>query len=318
MISISTCMIVKNEENNINNCLYKLLKFSDEIIVVDTGSNDRTVEIINSMNDNRIHLKFFDWIDDFSKARNYALSFATKQYVYIADADEDIDDENINKILQLKSCLLEEIDIVQMYYTNQLCNGTTYNYDKEYRPKLYKRLRQFYFVDPIHEIVKLEPVVYDSDIEIIHNASKGHEERDFGIFLKNKDILNDRLFEMYARELFIVGKDKDFLNAKQIFSCKLENIEKNWNDQYIEILEIVLLVLLKISLIENDNILFNLYNSKLFLINKLSSEQAILNALFYKDYKEYYIDWCNIAKNKESVLNIKYQNEIPDKLLVNN
>ena len=69
-------------------------------------------------------------------ARNYSFSKASKEYIYVADADEVLDEANKKKFADLKKVLLPEIDIVQMYYGNQLQYNTTYNYDKEYRPKL--------------------------------------------------------------------------------------------------------------------------------------------------------------------------------------
>ena len=136
MITISTCMIVKNEEALLARCLDCVRSFSDEIIIVDTGSTDRTKEIAARYTD---HIYDFPWINDFAAARNFSFSKASMDYIYIADADEIIDSDNIRQIQDLKKLLLPEIDVVQMYYTNQLEYGTTYNYDKEYRPKLVRR-----------------------------------------------------------------------------------------------------------------------------------------------------------------------------------
>lgn len=73
---------------------------------------------------------------------------------------------------------------MQMYYCNQLSYNTIYNYDKEYRPKLYKRLRTFTWVNPIHETVQIQPVIYDSDIEIGHFPTSSHASRDIQAFEK--------------------------------------------------------------------------------------------------------------------------------------
>ena len=127
MISISLCMIVKNEERVLERCLQSLQGLMDEIIIVDTGSTDRTKEIAKKYTDK---IYDFTWIDDFSAARNFSFSKATKEYIYVADADEVLDQENYEKFKQLKQVLLPEIDIVQMYYSNQLEYNTTYNYDK--------------------------------------------------------------------------------------------------------------------------------------------------------------------------------------------
>ncbi|MDE6918044.1 MAG: glycosyltransferase [Lachnospiraceae bacterium] len=73
-IPVSVCMIAKNEERYIEQCLRKLMRYNMEIVVVDTGSTDRTKEIAARYTD-----KLFDftWCDDFSAARNYAVSKAS-------------------------------------------------------------------------------------------------------------------------------------------------------------------------------------------------------------------------------------------------
>lgn len=119
-------------------------------------------------------------MDDFAAARNFAFSKASMPYIYTADADEVVSEENRQRFRQLKEVLLPEIDIVQMKYGNQLEHGTAYNYDEEYRPKLFKRLREFVWIEPVHEMVRLDPVVYDSDIVIDHKPHEKHSKR--GLF----------------------------------------------------------------------------------------------------------------------------------------
>lgn len=160
MITISLCMIVKNEERVLKRCLDSVRDLVDEIIIVDTGSTDATKRIAAGYTDK---IYDFTWNDDFSAARNFAFSKATKEYIYSADADEVLSEENRRRFRLLKETLLPEIEIVQMKYGNQLQNGTVYNFDEEYRPKLFRRLRSFVWEEPIHETVRLEPVVYDSD-----------------------------------------------------------------------------------------------------------------------------------------------------------
>ncbi|MBQ7777196.1 MAG: glycosyltransferase family 2 protein, partial [Lachnospiraceae bacterium] len=138
MITVSLCMIVKNEEAVLSRCLDTVADLVEEIIIVDTGSTDRTKEIAAHYTDK---IYDFEWVDDFSQARNFAFSKATQEYIYSADADEVLDEENRQRFLVLKECLLPEIEIVQMKYGNQLSFGTVYNFDEEYRPKLFKRLR---------------------------------------------------------------------------------------------------------------------------------------------------------------------------------
>ncbi len=218
MITISLCMIVKNEEALLARCLDSLKDLMDEIIIVDTGSSDRTMEIAAAYTD-RIY--DYVWKNDFADARNFSFGKATMDYIYCADADEVLDQENRAAFLALKKVLLPEIDIVQMKYSGQLNYNTVYNYDEEYRPKLYKRLRTFRFEGPVHETVVTEPVVFDSDIRIFHRPHGSHTDRDLAIFKQIYDApdaprLSGRLLSMYAKELFISGTDRHFLSALPI------------------------------------------------------------------------------------------------------
>ncbi|MCM1267459.1 MAG: glycosyltransferase family 2 protein [Bacteroidales bacterium] len=85
MIPISVCIIGKNEEKNIENCLAPLVPCGFEIIYVDTGSTDRTKELAAKYTD---HIYDFEWIGDFSAARNFSLQKASHNYVLVLDCDE--------------------------------------------------------------------------------------------------------------------------------------------------------------------------------------------------------------------------------------
>ena len=227
MATISVCMIVKNEEEKLRDCLESLKEIADEIIVVDTGSIDKTKEIAGIYTD-RIY--DFKWTGSFSDARNYAFSLATCDYIYSADADEVIDGENIKKFLMLKQVIDLDIDIVQMYYCNQLSNNTIYSFDRELRPKLYKRIREWKWESSIHEEVRRVPVIYDSDIEIIHNPGAGHGSRDLAVFesmIERGEELSPRLLEIYCKELIIAGKQENFILATDYFAtlCEQEELQ---------------------------------------------------------------------------------------------
>jgi glycosyltransferase involved in cell wall biosynthesis len=226
-ITISLCMIVKDEEKVLARCLDSVADLMDEIIIVDTGSTDRTKEIAARYTE---HIYDFLWVDDFSAARNFAFSQAHMDYIYSADADEVLDEENRDRYRLLKETLLPEIEIVQMKYGNQLQFGTVYNFDEEYRPKLFKRQRQFVWQEPIHEMVRLTPVVYDSDIVITHMPQCSHAGRDLANFRRQTDKgirLSVHLHEMYARELFVAGSDEDFLQAEAFFAASARDVERS-------------------------------------------------------------------------------------------
>ncbi len=210
-------MIVKNEEAVLERCLSSLSSLMDEIIIVDTGSDDATKEISYRYTD---QVYDFRWTQDFSEARNFAFSKATMDYIYSADADEVLDELNQSRLRTLKEMLLTEVEVVQMKYVTPSDLNTVLNAKKEYRPKLFKRLRSFTWIDPIHETVRMAPVVFDSEVEILHLPQGRHEERDFHYFLLSFDrygSLSDSMLAMYAQELFLSGKSQDFLDAAPIF-----------------------------------------------------------------------------------------------------
>lgn len=306
MITISLCMIVKNEEKVLERCLDGICDLMDEIIIVDTGSTDKTKEIAGKYTD-----KVYDfmWTDDFSEARNYSFSKAGMEYIYVADADEVLDEENRKRFRRLKEVLLPEIDIVQMYYCNQLQYNTTYNFDKEYRPKLYKRLREFRWYDPVHESVRLEPVVFDSDIEIIHMPEGNHGPRDFSVFQKmwkRGEVFHKKMLQMYARELFIAGEDKDFLEAKEVFLQAIQNEE-----QELEQIKEASLVLARACHIENNLPEFFKYVMK-DMVTEPSSEGCYELGLFYMeqgDYEEASNWFINAKEGSGARLNIRCQTE---------
>ncbi len=223
MITISVCMIVKNEESQLRACLDSLKPIADEIVIVDTGSTDSTKAIAAEYTD---LIYDFPWIDDFAAARNFAFSKATKDYIYTADADEVIDEDNIRLFLRVKELLPPETEIVQMHYLNLMEENTVYNSKRELRPKLYRRLRTFEWVNPIHETVRLEPVVYDSDIEIQHLAKGDHVRRDLATFAKALERgvkLDKTLHSMYAKELFTAGDESDLKAAVPFFEGSIDD-----------------------------------------------------------------------------------------------
>lgn len=88
-MKITLCMIVKNEEKYIRMCLENALKLADEAIIVDTGSEDKTVEIIKEFGE-KVKLVHYKWNNDFSAARNVSLQGATGDWILILDADEKL------------------------------------------------------------------------------------------------------------------------------------------------------------------------------------------------------------------------------------
>ena len=311
MTTISVCMIVKNEEKHLARCLSSLQGIWDELIIVDTGSTDKTKSIAAEYTS---HVYDYQWTHDFAHARNYTFSLATCDYIYTPDADEVLDSDNREKFLRLKQTLLPEIEIVQMIYVNRHPYQTTENFDKDYRPKLFKRLRTFQWIDPIHETVRLQPVVYDSDIEILHQPDSSHASRDLAIMrasIQKGCHLSARLHKMYARELFMAGTSQDFLEAETFFQNSFKDAARS-NDEHME----ALCVLARINRLKK--------NYLEFLSLCLNGTAAFPCAELCLEAGDYYVemqdyenarDWYENARNTPAILDLRCQEEFPAKKL---
>lgn len=315
MPTVSLCMIVKNEEAVLSRCLDSLAGLMDEIIIVDTGSTDRTKEIASTYTDK---LYDFAWCDDFSAARNYALSFASCDYIYIADADEVLDEENRRKFADLKSVLLPEIEIVQMLYSGQYDSNTVYNFNEEYRPKLFKRLRTFSFMNPIHETLRLDPIVYDSEIRIFHKPHGLHTDRDLTIFKKHFGKPDSvpicaALLSMYGKELFISGSDAHFIDAIPIAERFLSSGEAAKDD-----LLIAASILAHSYRLRGDDAAFFKYAIKGALSDSCSEICMELGRYYeqHEDYEEAHLWYYNAYHEVSPVCNIHYGRKYPLEALV--
>lgn len=308
MITISLCMIVKNEEKVLARCLDSIVDLMDEIIIVDTGSTDRTKEIAAQYTDK---VYDFEWVNDFSVARNFAFSKAGMEYIYSADADEVLDEENREAFRKLKETLLPQVEIVQMYYANQLAFGTIYNYDKELRPKLFKRLRTFIWAEPIHEQVILEPVIYDSDVVIMHMPENNHKDRDFASFermVSTGEHISKRLHNIYAKELFVSGGDQDFLAAESFFEASCLDTERSLDE-----IKEAACVVARAARLRQDTAKFFKYALKVVACEGCAEICCELGRYFmeHNELDEAIIWYYNGAYETESILSIHSSGDIP-------
>ena len=233
MITISLCMIVKNEEEVIGRCLESIKDIVDEIIIVDTGSTDNTKEIIKKYTD-----KVFDfkWIDDFSKARNYSFSMATKDFILWLDADDIVLQKDREKFKKLKQNLDNSIDAVMMKYNVGFDEGgnVTLSY---FRERLSKRINNHQWMEPVHEYLNVGGNIINSDICITHKkVGKPAGGRNLLIYEKSisKGInLTPRGLYYYARELFYNGRyDEAIGYFKKFLDTEEGWIEDNINACY--------------------------------------------------------------------------------------
>ncbi|GBF74544.1 glycosyl transferase [Paenibacillus sp. 598K] len=202
MISISLCMIVKNEEAVLARCLESVGAVADEIVIVDTGSTDRTVEIARQFTDRIFH---FDWIDDFAAARNYAFAQASQPYILWLDADDILLQQDQQKLLELKSSLDPEVDSVSMLYNLSTDEFGNVSFSLR-RNRLVKRSRGFRWIGPVHEYLEVGGHIISSDIAVTHapGAEDGDSDRNLRIYEKRQaagERFNARDLYYYANEL---------------------------------------------------------------------------------------------------------------------
>lgn len=215
-ITISLCMIVKNEESTIERCLRSVEQIVNEIIIVDTGSTDRTKELVSQFTDNIFD---FEWIDDFAAARNYAFRKATQEYILWLDADDVLWDEDRQKLVELKSTLSREIEIVTMlYHLNVDQNGKVIYQIR--RERLVKREKNYNWVGAVHEFLDVSGTHLDTEIAVTHMPIEGHS-RDLYLKIYEQRQLQGEVFS--PRDLFYYANE---LRDNKLYNRAMEYYKK--------------------------------------------------------------------------------------------
>lgn len=139
-MKISLCMIVKNEEKNIKRCIDSALNIVDETIIVDTGSADRTLDIIRSYG-SKLKLIEYKWENDFAKARNIYLDHCTGDWILVLDGDEELICDSNRFYEKLSSTKAESFNL---HWLNQLDNNSemdSFAYNRIFKNSGYKYYR---------------------------------------------------------------------------------------------------------------------------------------------------------------------------------
>ncbi|MFO7446246.1 MAG: glycosyltransferase family 2 protein, partial [Ignavibacteriaceae bacterium] len=171
---ISLCMIIKNEEKYLPDCLQSVQGIVDEIIIVDTGSTDNSIKIAEEFN---ARIFQFTWIGDFSAARNYSLQNASGDWILYLDADERL---NNNSVQELKRITAESCkkaywcNVISLDEINKHPSVMSY-------ARLFPNNKKVRFTGTIHE--QIEPSLIENGfsiekslIEIIHLGYSVSEE----------------------------------------------------------------------------------------------------------------------------------------------
>ena len=175
---VSLCMIVKDEENNLARCLASVKPIVDEMIVVDTGSTDRTRDIAEFFG---ARVFYFEWRGDFAEARNFSLSKAEGNWILIMDADEVIsalDHDHFRKLTDKRPSKITAYSIVTRNYCYK-ANTVGWNPNDGYyaeeeagigwlpseKVRLFSNKKIIKFEGAVHEMV--DPLLKRSNIKIL-------------------------------------------------------------------------------------------------------------------------------------------------------
>lgn len=230
MITISLCMIVKNEEHTLARCLSCVDKIADEIIIVDTGSTDRTKEIASRFTTS---IYDFPWQDDFSAARNFAFSKATCTYWLWLDADDILTEENQQKLLAFKETATPNFDVAMLrYHTAFDAEGKpTFSY---FRERIIRRVPTNPWEGAVHEVITPFGNVIQLDIAVSHKKDRPSDSnRNLNIYkalAQRGHAFTPRETYYYARELYYHGH---FQQAEEQFNLFLAD-ESGWVENKIE------------------------------------------------------------------------------------
>lgn len=223
MVTISLCMIVKNEEKYIEQCLSSVASTVNEIIIVDTGSTDKTLELARRFNPK---VYKYTWDSNFGNARNYSLEQATGEWILVLDADESIYSEDLKKLTDIvQTTKADEIALKFHNFTDEVSEE---NYNTHIGVRLFKNYC-FRYEGAIHEqLVPTNKIIsrnpYITDIRVRHygylKSNSGQKKRDRNVPIIQK-LLDENPNDPF--QLFNMGNE---YMSQDDFSKALDYFEK--------------------------------------------------------------------------------------------
>lgn len=225
--TLSLCMIVKDEEEMLPKCLGAVADFVDELIVVDTGSTDRTVEIAKSFGATVLDHK---WSGDFSEARNVGFDAATCDWKMFLDADEVLVEGEGPKLRELLGHTWREaIYLVETNYTGDIEHGTSVDHNAL---RIFRNRPEYRFKDRIHEqIAYALPSIPErfetSTVRIDHYGYLGvvREERDKS--RRNIELLEQQIAEGHSSPFVEFNLGSEYLAINEP-AAALAHLELAW------------------------------------------------------------------------------------------
>ncbi|MBU0459412.1 MAG: tetratricopeptide repeat protein [Nanoarchaeota archaeon] len=233
-MTISLCMITKNEEEFLEQCLNSVKELVNEIIIVDTGSTDQTKEIASKFTN---YIYDFTWCDDFSAARNESLKHATKDWILFLDADEMISKKDHSKIKELLKIDATGILFIHRNYTNDSNASQWISSKGDFYPeskiatgwypapvlRLFRNQPHIKFAGIVHESVEksLDGKLSTTTIPIHHYGRLNLEK------LKQKDELYEELGKKKAQDFYSYFELGRQFAANQKYDQAIETLEKS-------------------------------------------------------------------------------------------
>lgn len=160
-------MIVKNEQEFLPACLVSIKNAVDEIIVVDTGSTDKTISIAKDFG---ARVYYHPWNDSFSEARNHSLRYATGDWILQIDADEELDQSDVHKLRHIINTSNYHGILVAIH---SIIKGDVHKF---YNTRVFRRNNAFY-KDIIHEQLVIEGKRLPTEIRLYHHGYNLDEEK---------------------------------------------------------------------------------------------------------------------------------------------
>ncbi|MBN1076770.1 glycosyltransferase family 2 protein [Clostridium botulinum] len=199
-MKLSICMMVKDEEKNLRRCLNSVKPLIEEgiaeLIIVDTGSSDNTVDIVKEYTDK---VYFHLWNNDFSSMRNMSISYARGEWIFILDADEEVENlDELRKVLLNEKIKDSNTLILEVKNIDTLKDKNNIAYSPSTR--IFKNDGQFKYIGAVHNQPVYKEPTYNTKVSLVH----------YGYVLGDKELM-----------------DKKFLRTTTILESELKKDPNN-------------------------------------------------------------------------------------------
>jgi GT2 family glycosyltransferase/predicted Zn-dependent protease len=306
--TISLCMIAKNEERNLQKCIDSVIDFVNEIIIVDTGSEDSTVEIAKK---NKAKVINTVWNNDFSESRNLALNNATSKWILVLDADEVLEFDSTLELLNLIN--KNNFDALTVKIHNILDDESLCKYEILPLTRVFKNDEKYRYEGIVHEQIKFSILrnngkIKDSNIKILHSGYKTSNDtkikRNIDLLKKALESAPDNPHYIYQLGITLFSQDNNDESINYLLQAY--EFSKNNPDFFGEYSFEKLLLKISQYYLQHNN------------IEKAEEFNNILISRNNKNYIAIYIKAAILFEKKEYQKSLELLNELKNSLIENN